>query len=475
MLPHNQKESETEAAGLCLHGVETPVYASESDVHTGTVGTDTAVVDRQTEEALRILVEAISCRPTLKNILSNPLRNAGVITLCLFLLFTVPPVGILIVGMLVIVLGGVAISLSESNVAIQAAVGSLATTEDLRAIGPLAEVSAWWESVYPAASATLARLLPRLQPSDAGLLNERQLHCLRRALKQNSNRLLFWHHDPIFAGILRQALTTLDALPIGEQAADEGLTERTAAPMEPLLDAFQAAVRQRRQNTVMMGVSAALSAGFAVTNLIVEATHSQDESLFWAAIGALGVTFALSFRGVFRLKGLMNNLANIRDLRITGPLIEIAALEEGNANKMAAQLLTRLLPRFRASDAKLLTDGQHAALLRTLNRANATPEYFVAVLKALEQIGDARALPVVESLATGRRATSAPRRVQAAAQDCLPFLRIRCDQQRASQTLLRASDAAGMQPDTLLRPAQGVGPTEATELLRAGSVRPDND
>jgi len=454
-----------------MPGVEKQADVFARDVQSDTIDPASRREDREIDEALRVLVETLSRRPTLKNALSDRFHNVLFITIGLLMLFIVPPALLVAVGMLVAVFVGLSMYLSDSNVAIQTAVTTLATTDDLRAIGPLAEVSGWWEPVYPAASSTLARLLPRLQASDAGLLNERQLFCLRRALKQNTNRLLFWHNDPIFAGILRQALTTLDALPLEEQAAEEGLVERSATPMEPLLQSFQAAVGQRRQNTVTMGVAAALSAGFAIANLILQAKHSEDSSLLVAAIASLGVTFALSFRGLFRLKGLMNNLANISDLRIAGPLIEIAALEEGVANKMAVQLLTRLLPRFRASDAKLLTDGQHAALLRTLNRANGNPDYFVAVLKALEQIGDARALPVVESLAAGRRATVAPRRVQASAQDCLPYLRIRCDQQRASQTLLRASDAAGMQPDTLLRPAQGVGKAEAIELLRPGTSR----
>jgi len=469
MLPHNEKEPEPESITPCLYNAEKQHHTTEVDAPPDTVAVDSWKESTEIHASLYALYEAMSRRRTLKYIFSNPIRNAGVITGCLFLMLAMQSLGVIIFGMLFFIGGGVILSLSDSNTAIRDAIDGLATTEDLRLIGLLAELLVWWDPNYSNAAATLSRLLPRLQASDRDLLSDRQLFCLRRALKQNTNRLLFWHNDPIFAGILRQTLTTLDALPSEEQSEEKELLELSVSPTEPLFRSFQAAVRQRRQNTVTMSAAAALAAGSAIANLFQQANHSQDFTLLWIAVGALGVTFGLSFRGLFRLKGLMNNLANISDLRIAGPLVEIVALEESIANKMAAQLLTRLLPRFRASDAKLLTDGQHTALLRTLNRTNATPEYFVAVLKALEQIGDARALPVVESLATGRRATIAPRRVQAAAQDCLPFLRVRCDQQRASQTLLRASDAAGMQTDTLLRPAQGGGTTEATELLRPGT------
>lgn len=140
---------------------------------------------------------------------------------------------------------------------------------------------------------------------------------------------------------------------------------------------------------------------------------------------------------------------------------------------MAALLLTHLLPRLKASDTAALTDGQRTALGRTLTRHVRNADYLVAALAALEQVGDERALPVVENLAAGRIPTAEAKRVQAAAQECLPYLQTRSEQQRASQTLLRASALSATPSDTLLRPAQGALPTEPSELLRPGTPRPD--
>jgi hypothetical protein len=65
--------------------------------------------------------------------------------------------------------------------------------------------------------------------------------------------------------------------------------------------------------------------------------------------------------------------------------------------------------------------------------------------------------------------------VQAAAQECLPFLQARYEQQQASQTLLRASAISELPTDTLLRPAHGVIATENTELLRPGTPQPESE
>jgi hypothetical protein len=375
--------------------------------------------------------------------------------------------------MSVLSVGSAATLLAHRESVVREAVNALANTEDLRAIGPLAERLSLWKP-SPRATAALCRLLPRLQSSDAELLNERQRASLRKALRQNANRLLFWRDDPLFADVLRHALTTLDALPLSERAVEAEEAVPLSSPVEGLLKLFQGAIRQRRKNTVTMGAAAALSATCAVANLFTQMHPLPNHYLIQSAVISLVVTFALSFRGLFRLKRIMHELADVSDLRIAGPLLEIAALEDGSAKTIPCLLLTQLLPRFRASDAKLLTETQHAALLRMLGRNDTAPEFFVAALKALEQVGDARALPVVENLALGRRFTADQRRVQAAAGDCLPYLRIRCDQQRASQTLLRASSASGAPVDTLLRPARGVGATDTSELLRASASQTDS-
>jgi len=62
----------------------------------------------------------------------------------------------------------------------------LAMLDDMRAVGPLAEALEYQEWQLPrarsAAAEALIRLLPRLQPKDAGLLDAHQRACLYRAL-----------------------------------------------------------------------------------------------------------------------------------------------------------------------------------------------------------------------------------------------------------------------------------------------------
>src|SRR5206468_10754437 len=110
--------------------------------------------------------------------------------------------------------------------------------------------------------------------------------------------------------------------------------------------------------------------------------------------------------------------------------------------------------------------AQLEALARSLASNTANPYYLVAALNALEQVGDGTALPMVRSLASGKMKTADPKRVQAAARECLPYLQVRFEQQRATQTLLRASHVSKSPHDRLLRPAQSGPDAEAEGLLR---------
>ncbi len=469
MLRHSQDEPETHKENACARWMKSWFCAPERDAP---AATDIQALLPAVEEIDLPLLELQRALVRRANAVPAACRKSGVfaplLVVILVLTANYPPLGIIAFALLAASKANPFLFLSRSSQAAADAVNALANTENLHAVGPLAETLSLWDS-SPVAISALCRLLPRLEPSDADLLTERQLICLRRALRQSASRFLFWRADPIFAFVLRRALTTLDALPSAERTADQDLVEPHTSHVEGLLQMFQDAVRQRRKNTVNIGVAAGLSAAFGVANLFTLHHPLPDNYLLYAAVGALGLTLTLSCRGLFRLKGLMKELATVSDLRVAGPFIEIAALEDGSAKTMAMHLLTRLLPRFRASDAKLLTDAQHAALIHILARRYPTLDFFVAALKALEQIGDARALPVVDNLAAGRCVTTDPKRVQAAAQDCLPFLQIRCDRQQASQTLLRASSASETPADTLLRPAQGIGPAESSELLRGGT------
>jgi hypothetical protein len=67
----------------------------------------------------------------------------------------------------------------------------LADYDDVRAVGPLAEALGPGDrQVREIAAAALTRLLPRLRPADAGLLNGNQRRCLYRALNGENTDLI---------------------------------------------------------------------------------------------------------------------------------------------------------------------------------------------------------------------------------------------------------------------------------------------
>ena len=101
-------------------------------------------------------------------------------------------------------------------------------------------------------------------------------------------------------------------------------------------------------------------------------------------------------------------------------------------------------------------------LLFLLDKPNNDAPLTYSVLRALQQIGDDTAIPVVERLARSQRGN-----VAEWANETLVYLRDRSDQKRQSQTLLRASGASeSIGHDALLRPAINAADPAPEQLLR---------
>jgi len=167
-----------------------------------------------------------------------------------------------------------------------------------------------------------------------------------------------------------------------------------------------------------------------------------------------------------RIRRAQGVLPQIEDVRVCGPLLELWHSGDPETRLLVEASLVRLLPLFRASDVALLNARQHDLLDQVLSSGSVG--LTLAVLKALEQIGDKRELPLVERLAAGGGLAKREERVRQAAQECLPYLQQRVLGMEANQTLLRASDRLEAS-DTLLRAAQNSTATSAEQLLRAGS------
>jgi hypothetical protein len=172
------------------------------------------------------------------------------------------------------------------------------------------------------------------------------------------------------------------------------------------------------------------------------------------------------------------------DMRSIGPLVDALHLDDGMTREIAFAALIDLLPRLKASDAALLNEAQRAKLCQLLSLPVENPlykdirglfrpannkavDFRVAIRQAFAQVGDSKALGVVERLATREAKTEGERRIQEAAEACLPALQTRADLERSSQTLLRASMPSSDASDTLLRPATGTQDSAPEQLLRA--------
>ncbi len=191
----------------------------------------------------------------------------------------------------------------------------------------------------------------------------------------------------------------------------------------------------------------------------------SDWSSFLSFTGVLGGTGLVTQSH----KNAVSKLVEFNDIRIVGPLLEARDRNDASVQEVSERTLIRLLPRLTASDSPLFNAEQLACMNRALKSKNS--EFVVAVLKALEQVGDDTHLEQVERLAHQRTGNPFQERMRDSAIACLPYLRERAENAIMAKTLLRAS-AADMSPDMLLRPAGYIPDANPNELLRP--IQPEN-
>ncbi len=283
-----------------------------------------------------------------------------------------------------------------------------------------------------------------------------------------------------------------------DEAADTnvqpGLT--LSADASALMTLLQQEARSRRKDAQGSFVWSGAFVGIMLwlTNRSVADPSALIANLLlgFALMGAMGAGGCLRlYRRASRRKPLfLKALEQARDVKHVGLLIQALQVQSTPVRNLAKQALITLLPTLRASDAPLLGDSERAILLRLLSIPPNDPGYRdvmelfsqsayqrelglrVAILKALEQVGGAGELQVVERLARGlptlKNSTFRfPKAIREAAKECLPYLRERADAQRASEQLLRASSTHALPEDTLLRPASAQSDAQPEQLLRA--------
>lgn len=169
-------------------------------------------------------------------------------------------------------------------------------------------------------------------------------------------------------------------------------------------------------------------------------------------------------------------------------LLASALAEKNPVKRFSLHLaLIKILPTLKASDK--IAASEMNLLIMAIDRKN--PDLTRAILKALEQVGDERALSRVERLISelqrvrkslryrlavaAQRYNTLPRafvnqtrELLAAAEASLPYLKHRAELAVYSKTLLRASTEMGVEANAiLLRPAHASNASDGSELLRA--------
>ncbi len=399
-------------------------------------------------------------------------------------------------------------------------------------IGALCEALEWPnKQVQGSAALLLTEFLPRLTEEDSKLLNEEQLSCLYRRLsplKATGNpelasvilRLL------PFVGT-EDALSYVERLASLSSITQKGRRLRSGArAVHALLERrvlVQRAEKSEHQSSIPAVLEMRTNQGkYECTEQeraeLFEVTAHLDKELaeFEAELKKLqvpGMRFGFliatwcvvfpygAFQTVFQfLNGnwlggsifaiftvlstqfhrltlmgqhtlLARRLAKIEDVRCIGRLAEVLEWPDSTVRHVAISSLSRLLPQVKASDKVFQTAHQRANLHRMLTLPNAGRHagFLVNLLKALEQVGDDAAMPYVQQLAKAIPTSTQQRRVCDAARECLPYLELRADLNRNSQTLLRASSAFSVGADMLVRPASASGDTDRDQLLRPGS------
>jgi len=167
-----------------------------------------------------------------------------------------------------------------------------------------------------------------------------------------------------------------------------------------------------------------------------------------------------------RLKAIYDVLVEMHDPRIFSILLEMYSANPAWSSDNTLNLLTAYLPETTPAQWEGLNSKQRKAVYHLVeNRGQIDTkrchEFTIAALKALEQYGDADAIPAVQHIA--KHGSNAG--LRSAAVNCLPYLETRHDEQSTRQTLLRGSQSSGGK-DELLRVPTHAPDVESEQLLR---------
>ena len=272
------------------------------------------------------------------------------------------------------------------------------------------------------------------------------------------------------------------APPVMSETADTTETLASTLTVTELLAQAQWKVHRRKTKYwgafILLEVLLISPVVWAVQRLGVENLPSDSTSLLLFLVPpfcALSMMFLAAFTSAHLDTDTLARMGGPKAIPIL--LDSLAANASHKHRKAVFSALTVLLPQMQASDVSLLTP-QHRYMLNMLLGQSHLPTWLagaeyalaLAILKAYEQVGDAKAIPIVKRLADSKPRNERQRKIQAAAEDCLPLLQAHVGGMDVAHSLLRASMPDTNAPKILLRAATADTSTNRDELLRAANV-----
>lgn len=189
--------------------------------------------------------------------------------------------------------------------------------------------------------------------------------------------------------------------------------------------------------------------------------------LVWLGFGLVSTVPALMMTSIQPKVPGIEELENLDDARLIGPLIEVLDVCSNKEKNLIRERLIHLLRLVRERDCATIDFNP----LKSITDRIMLMEYWqdadlaIAFINAYCQIGDERTLEYLRKLAAMKDCSASEKRILDAVRQILPEYELRIARQREGKDLLRASGSPG-ETSELLRPVSHTETADTQELLR---------
>ena len=211
-----------------------------------------------------------------------------------------------------------------------------------------------------------------------------------------------------------------------------------------------------------------------VAALRIAARHSLQSLMQLMVALCLVLAGAITVLSRSRSASRSNSLALLAEwpaaatIDAIGPLIDALDLASDDQRPAILAMLTRLLPRLTSADASILSRRQRSRLseMLLLGDADREADFLLAILKALEQIGDQDTAHTIHHVVTLGAVTAGQLLIMEASTACLLSLETRLHEDRNRAGLLRSTGHPYARAE-LVRPTCSKPDAQPETLLRA--------